>query len=40
MGKMVVGAMWTFNGLVLFMNEKYGGYDWGLIMPRLAFMVR
>ncbi|EIM90724.1 MBOAT-domain-containing protein [Stereum hirsutum FP-91666 SS1] len=38
MGKVVVGAMWAFNGLVLFMNEKYGGYDWGIIMPRLAFM--
>lgn len=39
-GKVVVGTMWAFNGLVLFMNEKYGGYDWELIVPGLAFMVR
>lgn len=39
-GKVVVGMMWTFNCAVLFMNEKYGGYDWGAIYSGLSFMVR
>lgn len=39
-GKAVLGAMWAFNGLVLFMNERYGGYEWGDMGLGLGFMVR
>jgi hypothetical protein len=30
---------WIFNGVVLVMNDRYGGYRFGRIIPSLAYLV-
>lgn len=31
---------WIFNGAVLFMNDRYGGYQFGHMLSALEFLVR